>query len=172
MNDTSRDFYAAAMAEAVTFVAAGYFGDSPQLAISEADRNRVAEGWAGRTFYNAVNEDLNPKPVRRQETILLVDDDDASRHLAMRMLQSQGYKVLTAVDGRQALNLAGEHPGSIDILLTNVVLSEMSGRQLAEALRLRYPNLKVIFLSGYADGAVPQQNLLQKLGPLVAMPRG
>ena len=89
MNDSDRDFYDAAMAEAETFVSAGHFGSSPQPPISEADRKRVAEGWADRAFYNIVNDESGMKPAvgpisplngaYRQETVLLVDDNEVLR---------------------------------------------------------------------------------------------
>ena len=85
------------------------------------------------------------------ETILLVDDDDLVRELGQEILELNGYSVLTAINGREALQLCAEHKGSIDLLVTDVMMPEMGGPELVERLRLLRPDLKVIFTSGYPD---------------------
>jgi NO-binding membrane sensor protein with MHYT domain/CheY-like chemotaxis protein len=88
------------------------------------------------------------------ETILLVEDDDTVRALARRTLQARGYTVLAARDGAEAIRLADEHPGSLDLLLTDVVLPSVTGPELAEQLRRRRPNVRILFMSGFPGTAV------------------
>jgi two-component system cell cycle sensor histidine kinase/response regulator CckA len=88
------------------------------------------------------------------ETILLVEDEEAVRVLARMVLQSNGYKVLEARHGEDALSLAAEYAGPIDILLSDVLMPRMGGRQLAARLAEARPNLRVLFMSGYGDDGV------------------
>jgi CheY-like chemotaxis protein len=90
------------------------------------------------------------------ETVLLVEDEEAVRRLASRVLQSSGYTVLEARNGEEALAVAAQQRGSIDILVTDLVMPRMSGRQLATALTQVRPDLRVLFMSGYAEDAVPR----------------
>jgi CheY-like chemotaxis protein len=88
------------------------------------------------------------------ETILLAEDDDAVRSLGRRILERCGYTVLQASDGHDALRLAREFPGVIDLLVSDVVMPHLGGRQLAEAVRAVRPACKVLFVSGYTDDEV------------------
>jgi PAS domain S-box-containing protein len=107
------------------------------------------------------------------ETILLVEDDDAVRRLAERMLRSAGYRVLAAGDGGDALLIAEQHDGPIDLLLTDVVMPRLNGPRLAERLRRIRPAARLVFMSGYAapDGDAPGSAPDEPLpGPLVPKP--
>ncbi len=95
------------------------------------------------------------------ETILVVEDDADVRDLARRVLQRQGYTLLEAGDGEEALRLAARHPGSVHLLLTDVVMPGMSGVALAEDLAQTQPDLKVLFMSGYLDDAVAHHGVLE-----------
>ncbi len=94
------------------------------------------------------------------ETILLVEDEDLVRTLVQTALQNEGYTILKASHGAEALSLCAEHPGGIDLLLTDVIMPQMSGRELAEQLKTLYPALKILFISGYTDDAVVRHGLL------------
>lgn len=88
------------------------------------------------------------------ETVLLVEDDDRVRTLVANLLRNSGYTVLVASQGDQAMEIAGRHAGPIQLLLTDVVMPGMSGRQLAERLTGERPDTRVLYMSGYSDDAV------------------
>jgi CheY-like chemotaxis protein len=98
--------------------------------------------------------------LRGKETILLVEDEEGVRSLASTSLQAQGYRVMVATDGEDALRVVQAHPGRIDLLLTDVVMPRMSGPALSEAIKARYPHAKLLFMSGYTDDAVVRHGLL------------
>ncbi len=108
--------------------------------------------------------------LRGTETIVLVEDDDAVRVLAQNSLRSLGYQVLSASDGAQAIESLEAHPGEIDMLLTDVVMPDASGPELAHTLRRRHPTLKVLFMSGYSDDAVLRHGLLHDDMSLIQKP--
>jgi CheY-like chemotaxis protein len=83
------------------------------------------------------------------ETVLLVEDEAAVRNLVRAVLERKGYVVLVAPDGAAALDLVDKHTGVIHVLLTDIVMPRMNGRDLAAAVRARRPSIKVIFMSGY-----------------------
>jgi two-component system cell cycle sensor histidine kinase/response regulator CckA len=90
-------------------------------------------------------------------TILVVEDEPALRDLAGRVLRGYGYHVLEAEDGPTALQVAAAHPGPIDLLLTDVIMSGgLSGRQLAEQVVAQRPAIKVLYMSGYSDTMMTQ----------------
>lgn len=103
------------------------------------------------------------KPVMGgQETVLLVEDEPALLDLSKLLLETQGYRVLTADTPGKAIRLAEEHPGEIHLLLTDVVMPEMNGRNLAEHLLARYPNLKCLFTSGYTANVIAHHGVLEE----------
>jgi PAS domain S-box-containing protein len=138
-----------------------------------------SEVGQGTTFriYLPVTDAIAPKTPsaertasvpRGSGTVLLVEDEDMVRDLAGQALVLQGYDVLVASDGAQALRIAAEHDGAISLLLTDVVMPGMSGRQLAEAITALSPATGVLYMSGYSDReacravAEPPEAFIQK----------
>jgi CheY-like chemotaxis protein len=104
-----------------------------------------------------------PAPVSRRgtETILLVEDEAAVRQLARKILEGHGYTVLTADGGSSALTLAQRHAGTIHLLLTDVVMPELSGRDLATALDRTGGRIRVLYMSGYTDDTIIRHGVLE-----------
>ena len=109
---------------------------------------------------------------RGSETILLVEDETEVRDLVAQMLQGSGYTVLTAPDPGTALALSDRHRGPIHLLLTDVVLPEMSGRELRQRLRESRPRTKVLYMSGYTDEALGRHGALEPDVVLLQKPFG
>ena len=95
------------------------------------------------------------------ETILVAEDNDALRRVMARTLARGGYRVLEAGDGETALRLSREHAGAIDLLLTDVVMPRMSGRELAEQICAQRPETMVLFTSGYTDNGIVHHGVLE-----------
>ncbi|HXP33967.1 MAG TPA: ATP-binding protein [Chthoniobacterales bacterium] len=92
------------------------------------------------------------KPRGGTETILVLEDDISVRHISVRMLRGLGYQVIEAANGDDAQRLLSENGGrKVDLLLTDLVMPQMSGRRFADALRAAHPNIKVLFISGYLE---------------------
>jgi two-component system cell cycle sensor histidine kinase/response regulator CckA len=100
-----------------------------------------------------VQSDLAHAPTGT-ETILLAEDDEGIRRLAKLILDSLGYQVLEAADGRDALARLERHAGPLDLLITDVIMPNLGGRELADRLRGLRPDVRVLFLSGYSDHAI------------------
>ncbi len=98
-------------------------------------------------------------PLSGTETILLVEDDRAVRNLVERVLNSRGYLVLSAARGGDALKMAQARNGNIDLVLTDIVMPAMSGRELVDALRSTRPEVRVLYMSGYTDDEIVRRGL-------------
>jgi two-component system cell cycle sensor histidine kinase/response regulator CckA len=107
---------------------------------------------------------------RGSETLLLVEDDALVRDLVRTVLRNEGYTILEAARGPDALAIAQRHAGTIDLLVTDVVMPQMSGRELAELLRQVRPKIKVLYMSGYTDDAVVRHGLLMARVELLSKP--
>jgi PAS domain S-box-containing protein len=103
---------------------------------------------------------LRPTP-HGKETILIVEDEGTVRALSRHALQIFGYNVLEASNGREAIRICDQHEGTIHLLVTDVVMPEMGGRQVAERLAALRPSLKVMYLSGYTEDAVVRHGVLE-----------
>jgi two-component system, cell cycle sensor histidine kinase and response regulator CckA len=95
-----------------------------------------------------------PTQLRGSEIVLLTEDDDAVRRLMRSALRQYGYQVLEAANGGEAILLSEQHAGTIDLLVTDVVLPRMSGRHLAERLAAQRPTMRILFMTGYTDDAI------------------
>jgi len=131
----------------------------------------------GREEAAAAQDSLGlPRADRGRETILLVEDETNLRRLARQYLETQGYKILEAEDGGAALQIVDGHKGTIDLLLTDVIMPGMNGRELAAHVSKLLPAVRVLYMSGYTENAVGHDgtldagiNLLQKPFSLPAL---
>jgi PAS domain S-box-containing protein len=131
----------------------------------------------GREEAAAAQDSLGlPRPDHGQETILLVEDETHLRRLARQYLETQGYKILEAEDGAAALQIVDGYHGTIDLLLTDVIMPGMNGRVLATNIAKLLPEVRVLYMSGYTENAIGHDgmldagvNLLQKPFSLPAL---
>ena len=93
----------------------------------------------------------NSLSLRGSETILVAEDEDGVRSLTREVLEKYGYTVLEAANGEEALKVAEQHEGRLDLLLSDVVMPRMGGPELAQALLAKRPSVKVLYMSGYTD---------------------
>jgi PAS domain S-box-containing protein len=112
----------------------------------------------------------NAGRLRGHETILLVEDAKTARLLVAEMLMSYGYTVLEASNGAEALQAARDHAGSISLLLTNVIMPEMNGQELADQLLAQIPELKVLYMSGYPADTVIRQGVMGAGSAMIELP--
>ena len=128
-------------------------GASFQIYLPRVDEERTLE----------VVEPAKPpaEALRGTETILVVEDSEPLRTLAASCLESRGFRVLSAPNGREALELAGVSAAPIDLLLTDVVMPEMNGRVLAQHLAALHARLKVLYMSGYTDSFIAVHGVLE-----------
>src|ERR1700727_3110993 len=101
-----------------------------------------------------------PQPDHGQETILLVEDENNLRYLARQFLEKQGYRVIEAADGAVAMQIAVAHEGVIHLLLTDVIMPGMNGRELAQRISEIRPNTKVLYMSGYTENVIGHNGTL------------
>jgi signal transduction histidine kinase len=104
------------------------------------------------------------------ETILIVEDEPAVRRMASRALRSQGYAVLEAANGAEALDLLSRATGPVDLVLSDVVMPVLNGRELSERLAVDRPEIRVLFMSGYTDDDIVRRGLLQPGAPFLQKP--
>jgi len=111
-----------------------------------------------------------PTAVTGTETILVVEDEEFLRELAARMLQMAGYTVLTASDGEEALQLLGRYDSPVHLVLTDVVMPGISGRELATRLATSHASVKVLYTSGYTDDVILRHGLLDRTTHFLSKP--
>ena len=93
--------------------------------------------------------------------MLVVEDEDAVRRIVKIALESTGYRVIEARNGTEALEAARTHAGAIHIVVTDVVMPEMSGRELAERIAKDLPGVRILYMSGYTDDAVVRHGIVE-----------
>ncbi len=105
-----------------------------------------------------------------KETVLVVEDEDAVRRLVRLALEGQGYTVLTASCGSEAQTVLKAHSGPIDLLLTDVIMPQISGRDLAQSIRQARPGLRVLYMSGYTDDALDRHGIQNATDQFIQKP--
>jgi CheY-like chemotaxis protein len=131
--------------------------------------SEVGKGTTFKIYFPRVEQPLDvaarpfqtgPLP-RGTETLLVVEDEPSVRSLACGVLKAQGYKVLSASNGQEALHTACEHKGApIRLVVTDVIMPRMGGRMMAECLKTTYHDLKILFTSGYTDDTITHHGVL------------
>jgi signal transduction histidine kinase len=132
--------------------------------------SEIGKGTTFKIYFPRVEQPLDdaartvqtgPLP-RGTETLLVVENEPSVRHLTRGVLETQGYEVLSASNGQDALHVAREHKGSpIRLVITDVIMPLMGGEVMAEWLKTTYPGLKILFTSGYMDDTVAQLGVLE-----------
>jgi two-component system, cell cycle sensor histidine kinase and response regulator CckA len=107
-------------------------------------------------------ESIEKIPMSHGETVLLVEDEAAIMKMSKIMLENLGYRVLTANTPGEAMRLAEEHSGEIHLLVTDVIMPEMNGRDLADQLHTLYSDIKILFMSGYTADVIARHGVLDK----------
>jgi CheY-like chemotaxis protein len=131
--------------------------------------SELGSGTTFKIYFPQVQSALEPLRVRNQpievaggnETVLLVEDEPVVRELAVATLREKGYTVVEAGNGEEGLRLARQHDGAIDLVLTDVVMPVMGGKEMADALRTSHPGTKVLFTSGYTEDALGHHGVLR-----------
>jgi two-component system cell cycle sensor histidine kinase/response regulator CckA len=126
---------------------------------------RAADGSAEPSVAPAANQ-----RVGGSETILVTEDEGAVRALTQRMLTALGYTVLTASNAEEATLLVAQHPGRIDLLLTDVVMPGLSGPKLADEIRTAHPEIRTLYMSGYTDDEIDRGGRLDERAVLLEKP--
>jgi CheY-like chemotaxis protein len=102
--------------------------------------------------------------------VLVVEDEPAVRELVVRILEAEGYQVLAAEDGRAALQLLDRHPVRLDLVLTDVLMPQMNGRQLGDALHAQDPGLPILYMSGDIGETTAARRLVPEGAPFLRKP--
>jgi CheY-like chemotaxis protein len=119
---------------------------------------------------DAMARKLQDDCARGTETVLLVEDSDTVRKLARKLLEEDGYTVLEASGGDDGWQISEQHNGPIDLLLTDVVMPGTSGREIAQRLAARRPQMRVLYMSGYTDDAIVRHRVLDATAPFIQKP--
>ena len=139
--------------------------------------SEVGQGTTFRIFFPTVDaEDSMQRPREKivnlsgDETVLLVEDEDAVREVIRKMLAAAGYTVLTATNGMEALDVCERHQDEIALVLTDVVMPQMSGRAFGRQVNDRFPRLKVMYMTGYTDTAISHHDVFTPGTKVISKP--
>jgi two-component system cell cycle sensor histidine kinase/response regulator CckA len=140
--------------------------------------SELNKGSVFKTYLPLVNESAQPirqketdsANYRGSETILLAEDSDSLREMAKEYLESVGYRVIESASGKDALERAKAFEGIIHLLLTDIVMPEMSGPELAAQIAALRPGIRIIFTSGYTDDAIARQGILDPAVAFIQKP--
>jgi CheY-like chemotaxis protein len=133
-------------------------------AYSEPGKGTTIKVYIPKTDEIAESEKEEKEPAappKGTETILLAEDEKQVRDFAKRVLENNGYRVLEAADGEEALRVLRSHRGAIQLLMTDVVMPKMNGPELAAHAADMRPDITVIYLSGYAESAITRNGVLE-----------
>jgi CheY-like chemotaxis protein len=129
--------------------------------------SELGKGTTFKVYLPRVDDEVDvlrppvaPATLRGTETILLVEDEEQVRAIALNILRRQGYQVMPAQNAGEALLISERHRGSIDLLLTDVVMPQMSGPELAKRIAATRPEMKVLCMSGYTDDSIVRHGVL------------
>ncbi len=130
--------------------------------------SEVGQGTTFKIYLPAVIEDEKAPAaldgtgdLRGSEVVCLVEDENPVKELARQAIEAQGYTVLHASSAQEALKLVEQRPEAVDILVTDVVMPNMGGRELADIFKARFPRIKILFTSGYTDDAIVRHGILE-----------
>jgi CheY-like chemotaxis protein len=137
------------------------------------------QGTTFQIYFPAVIGEENEQPDRtersypgKNETILLVEDEAEVRELARKILEGNNYRVLLAKDGQSALRIVEKYRKEIDLILTDVIMPGMSGRDVAREIQKRKPGIRVVYMSGYTDDAILPHGILEENARFIQKPFG
>jgi CheY-like chemotaxis protein len=139
--------------------------------------SQIGRGTTFRIYFPAIESDEQPEdvaehppPLGRKETILLVDDEDLVRDLGQRILERSGYRVFTAANGKEALALYKKEQPNISLVILDLIMPEISGRQCLQEMQKLNPSVRVLVATGFSPDSLTQKELEKATKGLVAKP--
>ncbi len=139
--------------------------------------SELGQGTTFKVYLPVVSESVapeikstTPESLQGRETVLLVEDEEMVRKLSREILEINGYRVLSAANGQEACQLCESYDGEIHLMITDVVMPQMSGRELAERVLKERPDILILYMSGYTDEAIVRHGVLEDSMPFLQKP--